>query len=460
MTNNFPSKNRQWVWKFTQISLLIFPLLPTWGGIGILVVTGAIFQQNYREIIHSRINWALAVLSLWLIISCSFAARPSEAFLGLANFLPFMVIFAAMSKMICTTNQLRRIAWLLVSPSLIVAILGLGQLYLGWSGGELLLPILGWILAPEGNPSGRMASVFMYANILAVYELIILSLGIGLWLDVWQSWRHDPQKKTGWLWLFLSITLLADAIALLLTSSRSAWGITILIGVAFALDLGWYLLVLGVATAAGAIAWASFGPKWGQGALRKVVPAYFWLRLSDRMFSDRPIETLRATQWQFTIKMSKSRPWLGWGLRNFTLLYEQEMDVWLGHPHNLWLMLAAETGIPATFFLSAIVAWILAQAIIFWQNWSVVTEKDLKARSGFSDIPQTSLKTLEKEEFSDKLIIFSYLVAFSSCILFNLLDVSIFDLRVNTLSWILLSALWGVTNYYRPEADFRFKLSK
>ncbi|MEC4983165.1 MAG: O-antigen ligase family protein [Oscillatoria sp. PMC 1068.18] len=460
MTNNLPQKNQQGIGKFAQISLLIFTLLPTWGGIGILIASFIIFQQNFSEITQNKINWALAALSVWLIVTCCLANQPGEAFLGLANFFPFMIIFAALTTLIRTINQLRWLAWLLVSPSLIVAILGLGQLFLGWSGGELLLPVFGWILVPEGNPEGRMSSVFMYANILAAYELIIVSLGLGLWLDLWRSWRKNRQQKLSWLFWFLSITLIADTIALILTNSRSAWGIGILIGVAFTLYLGWYLLVLGVAAAAGAIAWASFGPKWGQGSLRKVVPAYFWLRLSDQMFSDRPIETLRLTQWQFTIKMTQSRPWLGWGLRNFTLLYEQEMDVWLGHPHNLWLMLAAETGIPGIMLLSAIVAWILAQATIFWQTLSTESGEFSNSKSSFANIPEIFLKTTTTDLFADKIIIFSYLVAFTSCILFNLFDVSIFDLRINLLGWILLAAIWGVTNNYRPEANFQLKLNK
>ena len=44
----------------------------------------------------------------------------------------------------------------------------------------------------------------------------------------------------------------------------------------------------------------------------------------------------------------------------------------------------------------------------------------------------------------DKLIFFSYLVAFLACVMFNTVDVSLFDLRLNTLGWILLSAIIGV----------------
>jgi hypothetical protein len=35
-------------------------------------------------------------------------------------------------------------------------------------------------------------------------------------------------------------------------------------------------------------------------------------------------------------------------------------------------------------------------------------------------------------------------VAFGGCTLFNLLDVTLFDLRVNLLGWLLLSAICAV----------------
>jgi hypothetical protein len=52
------------------------------------------------------------------------------------------------------------------------------------------------------------------------------------------------------------------------------------------------------------------------------------------------------------------------------------------------------------------------------------------------------------DKLDDRLIIFTYLVAFSSCVLFNLLDVSLFDIRVNLLGWLLLSAIAGIVNHY------------
>jgi O-antigen ligase len=187
---------------------------------------------------------------------------------------------------------------------------------------------------------------------------------------------------------------------------------------AYALYLGWKWLVWGVTGAAMAILWASFAPNLGGTQLRRVVPAFIWLRLSDQAY-ERPVETLRLTQWQFCWDLITKRPIFGWGLRNFTPLYEAKMNLWLGHPHNLFLMFGAETGIISLLLFLGIIAIIMFPVVKLCSTWS--------------------------SQKSD-LIVFSYLVAFIAYIFFNLTDVTVFDLRVNTIAWILLAAMSGVTN--------------
>jgi O-antigen ligase len=123
---------------------------------------------------------------------------------------------------------------------------------------------------------------------------------------------------------------------------------------------------------------------------------------------------------------------MGWGLRNFTPLYQAKMHLWLGHPHNLLLMLMAETGIPATLLFCGLISWILAQAVLL-----------LGVCSGVEP------PAPRYQWHQDRLILFTYLIAFAGFTLFNLLDVTIFDLRVNALGWVLLSAICGVVYQYQ-----------
>ena len=119
---------------------------------------------------------------------------PQEAWLGLANFLPFFWLFSGLKVLIKQPWQLRQLSWLIIIPSLPIVILGFGQLFAAWDTPQLLESILGWELIPLGVPEGRMSAVFIYTNFLAIYLAIAFTLALGLWLDIWQA---RGQQLTG-----------------------------------------------------------------------------------------------------------------------------------------------------------------------------------------------------------------------------------------------------------------------
>jgi O-antigen ligase len=408
-------------WKWIVIGLIILPLIPSLGELSLGLALISIWLREYKHLIHHPLTWSLGLFSLWLIITSYFAYQPREAFLGLANVLPFFALFMAFRLVIRQVKQLFIIAWLIILLSIPIVIIGLGQLFLGWSIPELLSAIIGWRLVAQGIPEGRMSSVFIYANILAIYLLIVFILSLGLWFNSYQICQKKGNREIILKLIFLSIVVILNAIGLVLTSSRNAWAIALFACVIFAIYLSWYWLIGLVTLVVSSVFWASFGPIPGQELMRKIIPAYFWERLSDKMYQDRPLATLRTTQWHFCWEMTGDRPWLGWGLRNFSPLYKAETGIYLGHPHNLFLMFSAETGIGGVLCLSAIVGWVFFQA--------------LKA------INQLSKNNRQEAQ----LILFTYVVAFGSCVLFNLFDVTIFDLRVNTMGWLLLACISGVS---------------
>ncbi len=453
------SEFNQWTWNCTKVGVSILPLISGLGTLILLIAVLRLWLREYRRIIKYPLNWGWALLSVWLIFTTCFAFKPLEAWLGLANFLPFFAVLAAFTLLMQKPSHLRELAWCIVLSSFPVVILGLGQLFGGWESPPIC-SYIGVKLVPHGNPDGRMSSVFMYANSLAAYLLIVFIIGLGLWIERYQAWRQqlyqvskqmlnidrqnlesdsdyqskiqNPKSKMvfkpypGWLWGLLSLVVISDVVGLLLTDSRNAWAIAFFACLAFALYLGWRWFILGALTFAGSIVWASWGPNWGRQRLRQIVPAYFWERLSDELYPDRAIATLRTSQWHFALEMIQQRPWLGWGMRNFTPLYKAKMGIFLGHPHSLYLMLLAETGIPATLFLCALVGSIMVQAI------------------GLLGISALSTPQQNYDWQKNSLMLLTYLLAFGSCTLFNILDVTIFDLRMNLLGWLLLSALSGV----------------
>ncbi len=463
-------------WNFAQLGTLVFPLIPILGALGIFLGLVGTCKQKFRQISCRPLNQGFAILSVLLIITAVFANNRIEAFLGLFNFLPFFIFFAVFSSLIQTPAQLRQLSWLLVISSIPVIILGLGQQFLGWSGIDQLQPIFGWVLQSKGNPPGRMASVFMYANILACYLTIVFILGLGLWIEGFGRKKEEGRRKKDEgrriretsnelpmpnaqfpipnsqfpipysQFLFLSLAVVGNAVCLIFTNSRNAWGLAVLAVLAFAVYAGWKKILAAVFSAVGAVFLSAFGPEPMRQYLRIIIPAFFWARLTDEMFPNRPTATLRTTQWEFAWSMTQQRPWTGWGLRNFTPLYQAQMQQWLGHPHSLMLMLTAETGIPATLLLFGLVGWVLASGVLLVVNWlhfPVDTqEQEITEENSTSYI--TNRVVYQDVDSGDRLIFFSYLLAFGACTLFNTVDVTLFDLRLNTISWLLLAAICGV----------------
>uniref|UniRef100_UPI0035CA7723 O-antigen ligase family protein n=1 Tax=uncultured Nostoc sp. TaxID=340711 RepID=UPI0035CA7723 len=226
--------------------------------------------------------------------------------------------------------------------------------------------------------------------------------------------------------LFLTVAVITNFITLIFTNSRNGWAIAIFACLAYALYQGWRILVSSVAAIVSSVFLAAFAPSPIAHIFRLVVPAFFWARLNDDMYPDRPVALMRKTQWEFAWSLAQQHPWTGWGLRSFSTLYRAKMHIPLGHPHNLFLMLSAETGFPSTFLFCGLLAWILI----------------------------TSVQLLQKSKYiniADRLIFFSYLLSFVGWILLNTVDVTLFDFRLNTLSWLILAAISGVVHRYHEK---------
>ncbi|MCC5663981.1 O-antigen ligase family protein [Nostoc sp. CHAB 5784] len=428
-------------WNYSLWALLIFPLSPLVGAVTIGFVSLITWLKQSRKISRRPLNWGFALLSVLLIVSAGFADDKTAAFLGLFNLLPFFLLFVAHSALIQTFTQLRQMAWVLVIGSMPLVIIGLGQLFLGWSLNlEILWVVLNWIIVPGGNPPGRIASLFLHANTFAAYLAIIFILGLGLWLENYQQLRvknkqsflpHLPStdginrvsSHSPLPFLFLSVAMITNFIALIFTNSRNGWAIAIFACLAYALYQGWRILVGGVAAIVSSVLLAAFAPSPVAQIFRQYVPAFFWARLNDDMYPDRPVALMRKAQWQFAWSLAQEHPLTGWGLRSFSGLYQAQMQIPLGHPHNLFLMLSAETGFPSTLLFFGLLAWIL------------ITGVQLLRKS----------KYINKE---DRLIFFSYLLAFVGWVLFNTVDVTIFDFRLNAFSWLILAGICGVVHRY------------
>lgn len=415
-----------------QLGTALLALVPGVGLPCLLAAMGLMLQRRWPQIANRwRSRWLLA-LAIGLVPSTILSAYPLDALTGLANWLPYFLVFVGFAELLRSPVQLRWLAQLVVVGSLPIVLLGWLQLQ-GWGAPIQIGPVVLLPFYPGGNPLGRMASVLGYANVLAAYCSIVFVLALGLWSDVWLSLRAresvpvgtGPDRvRAGQPLLLWTICLMTNGLALVLSDSRNAWGITAIALVVQALYLGWRWLVLAVAAAVATVFAAAFGPGDARDPLRRLVPAIFWMRLTDQNYPDRPIATLRTTQWQFALDLANQHPLQGWGLRNFTPLYETysrnafnlAKGEWLGHPHSLYLMLLAETGWIWTLGMIAFVASILVVGL-----------------RGLGRLPR-----------ADRPILFSYLCAFGATSIFHSVDVPLFDVRINLLGWILLAGILGV----------------
>jgi O-antigen ligase len=259
-----------------------------------------------------------------------------------------------------------------------------------------------------------MSSVFPHANPLSLYLVTALFFGVGLLVERWKNHQY------GKINIILFLTIILNIIGLILTSSRNGWIIAFCGFLVFAFYFRWYFLLILLTVSSGLISWASFGNLPQQSLIRKIIPSFFWARLSDEMYPDRPLSTLRSTQWDFCLDLIKNRPFFGWGLRNFSILYEEKTATYLGHPHNFFLMMSAETGLITTIVMMLIIGKILWDGMV-----SLIKSKSEKKES---------------------ILLLSYIVIFCGYGIFNLFDVSIFDLRLNILAWLILASISGVSN--------------
>ncbi|EAZ91690.1 O-antigen ligase family protein [Crocosphaera chwakensis] len=436
------NKNKvHWLGNTLKFGVFLLPFSADFGATALGLALLGLWQQKFKKIITHPINWGWGLLFVWLILSSFLAVHSRYSLEGLGNFLPSFLMIASFPFFFNSFRRLYQLAWWLVLTSIPVCFLGFMQLFAGWET-PLFLHFIGIKMIAYGNPDGRMSSLLMYANTLAFFLVIGFTLSIGLWI---LHYRRSPIIKNNRInekLLILTVAILFNGIALILTNSRSAWGLAIVGLMAFAIYLRWYWIIISVLLVIFVVIWAAWIPVY-QDFMRQIVPSYFWARLTDELYDDRYVTALRTTQWGVAWKMMLQRPLWGWGLRNFTPVYQEEMNVWMGHPHNLFLMLLAEIGIIGTLLFSGLVGIILAKAVILM--------------TGIYQKFKKSEKNKKTKNFSENeanfLLLFTYLVAFSLCIIFNFLDVSIFDLRVNLIGWLLLSAIAGITYSFHKNGE-------
>ncbi len=275
------------------------------------------------------------------------------------------------------------IAFGVVWAAVLQAALGIYQFY-GGSGAAHL-----WI---DEFRHFRAFGTFGQPNPFSAFMGLVLPLALGLaWGYAGRAWyfwggispsraRLDGARA---LWYGGCVLLLLAG--LIASWGRGAWlgfGVALITMVFFAPRRRWLGVVLIAALTAGALG------MWSSGMLPPAVQARLdsafadlrgWRDVRGAPLNDANYATLeRLAHWQAAINMASARLWTGVGLGNYEVVYAgYALPRWplaLGHAHNDYLNILAETG------LVGVTGYVLGWALIVLGTIRALQQTDLLKR--------------------------------------------------------------------------------
>lgn len=289
-------------------------------------------------------SWEIArlpfdsLLGILILLGCLSIAASPDRFFSLYNYAHLMgryvLLYYFVSHNLRSLTLLKRVVAALLASALLVTLYGFYQYILGVD-----ISAFEWVDVNQfPELKVRVFSTLQNPNLLAGFLVTIISIVVGLSLRL--------SNNDARLSMLALVVLLSGC--LILTYSRGAWlSLAVIIGV-FGLfydkRLLWLLLL-------GPAAMLCFS------------------EVSSRVVSIfHPVDTsstLRLALWQSTLAMIEDKPVSGIGWGAYWLVYPQynffiqDEGTVIFHAHNMYLHLAAETGIPG---LGAFIAFMYCHA--------------------------------------------------------------------------------------------------
>ncbi|NQV11667.1 MAG: O-antigen ligase family protein [Cyanobacteria bacterium] len=391
-------------WRCFQLGMFLLASSALLGGLFLLVAL-VLGGRQRQPFLADRVNGLLLLLAALMLLGGFTASSGWLAWVGLGNWLPFFWAFWGFQPYLGEPLARRRVALWLLAGTVPVILTGLGQLFWGWSGPfQSLGGLIIWHLKAGGNPTGRLAGLFDYANIAAAWLALAWPFALAALV---QPRQGLPRRLAA---LAVASSLVA---ALVLTDSRNAWGALVLVLPIVAGPANWLWLMPLLLLVLIPVGLASFSgvPATIQQAARSLVPDGIWGRLSDLTFAgERPLAITRLSQWGVALQLVAERPWLGWGAAAFSVIYPLRTGFWHGHPHNLPIDLALSHGLPVALLLVGLVFWLLIRS----------------AQRGMA-----TGAVFERAWWAAALV----LVALHAT------DMPLYDSRINVVGWILMAGI-------------------
>lgn len=262
------------------------------------------------------------------------------------------------------------------------ALIGI-YIFFGGSGADHLV-ILGQFFRAFGtfgqpNPFGGFMGIALPVSIMCMYSQLVHIMGS-------IAKREKPANSSI---IYLLVTSIATGIllaGLIASWSRGAWlgfGISSLV-IAFAIPRKLSTSIVVASSTVFLIFALWLGGLIPQSIINRITTAATDFITIDEI-RGVDITTVnyavveRIAHWQAAINMAEAHPIIGVGLGNYEVVYEQyRLLNWtepLGHAHNYYLNILAETGMIG--FLAYSIFWI----VVLWVTWRLRQHPDLFARS-------------------------------------------------------------------------------
>jgi len=393
-----------------QGSLILFPYTAFWGYFGLLIGLFLLLVRTLRTrqapIYPAYVPQFLAGVAALMLLSSWVAYDRPEALTQLGNFWPFFLFFLAILEVFRTLQHWHQAALGLVLTSLPLNLISLVEYGLKSPRLPLDWQQIPWIATLRMAPhKGRAMVFFNHPNTFASYLVLLLGLGLGLLL---YQWAHRPPQTppSHPLTLWLGLSTFACLVGIFASGSRNGLLVAVSqVGLFILCSPFSRTLVLG-----------------GVGGLLALLGGALVFGIGGRSLSPSSwLDDPRIGVWRVAWDLIQERPWLGWGLGNYKLVFPPRTfdpvayaNVY--HPHNIVLLLAAETGV-----------LVLALALL---GVGVCCYRALRV---WLTMPRSS---------AEKSVLLGYLLAFWGCVAYSMLDLTFYDGHINALNWFLLAGLF------------------
>ncbi|MGK7890100.1 MAG: O-antigen ligase family protein [Leptolyngbyaceae cyanobacterium] len=414
--------------KLLRLSLATLPYGFYLNLVGILAVLGMMQRQGRYRCLDPLTRFCLIGISLGMVLSVLTAIDRGEAALQLSHFLPFFWLFAQLPVLVRSPDYQANLARDLVLSSVPINGIAIAE----YAAKNSLLPPFfsqfGFVQAWQAAPHiGRAMVMFDHPNTLANYLTICLGVGLGLIIQSLHQTKGrshslppSPTPPPLWLWFAVFFNL----VGIFCSGSRNGILVAIaqLIGLAFMVKWNRIVLLIGGICGTGlAVAIALMG-------------------LGERTIGiTQVMDDPRVGVWKIALDLITERPWLGWGPGSFKFLYPPRLVdpeyTTIFHTHNLWLLLGAEYGLPVMLTLTTVIGFICYRGV------RAMGERSLSSSITPEDVAPVASRELGNG--GDRAIFGGYALAFGGSIGFSLLDVTLYDARINVINWVLLSVIYA-----------------